>query len=141
MVSFHQWMLNSRSPLIRVVLSTRVLGATGKHVVARHRPNPMITTMSDATKMFLMSVVPSIGIVVALSLSFWAGRIPARNLVVALIGLASLWLVAFIWGYVDWAIRKRRRGKKDVLNGQSATAQAAGTDTSDQKLVNHNSNP
>lgn len=79
----------------------------------------MIRPLSDAAKMFLFSVVPLIAIVVTLSLNFWPGSIPARNLLFGLIALVSVWFVGAIWGYADWRIRKFRRRKKQVANCKS----------------------
>ncbi len=62
--------------------------------------------------MFLASVVPPIVNVVVLLVSYVRGDIPARNLLIGLSLLSSVWLVAGVWGYADWRLRQLRRQKK-----------------------------
>ena len=69
--------------------------------------------MRDVTKLFWMSVTPTIASLVILSINFWDGRIPARNFQFGLTALAAVWLAAWIWGYADGTFRRLNRRRKN----------------------------
>jgi len=66
--------------------------------------------LSRATMLFLMSVVPSIAIVVILAMDYWIGGNSARNIRNVALILATIWLGAALWGLVD--LGRRRKGRR-----------------------------
>ncbi len=68
--------------------------------------------MRDSTKMFLASVVPPIASVVILAVKYFRGDITDKNLLIGLSLLASVWMVAGVWGFANWRLRKIRRRKR-----------------------------
>ena len=68
--------------------------------------------MRDSTKMFLASLVAPIASVVILVVKYFRGDITDQSLLIGLSLLASVWMVAGVWGFADWRLRKIRRRKR-----------------------------
>lgn len=68
--------------------------------------------MRDSTKMFLASVVPPIVSVLILAVNYFRGDITAQSLLIGLSLLASVWIVAGVWGFAEERLRKIHRRKR-----------------------------